>query len=106
MPNTTPAAALTLLEQPEVRLVGNRLAVRDPRIFGDGSDTNARRFLERAFSLPEVRKAVIWRERGLIDLVVDPVADPSRVWKRLGALLRQPLTGKIAGLGRADRIPL
>jgi cation transport ATPase len=106
MPNTTPAAALTLLEQQEVRLVGNRLAVRDPRIFGDGSDTNARRFLERAFSLPEVRKAVIWRERGLIDLVVDPLADPSRVWKRLGALLRQPLTGKIAGLGRADRIPL
>jgi cation transport ATPase len=106
MPVTNSPAALTLLEQPEVRLVGDRLVVRAPYMFGDDNDANARRFLERAFSLPEVRKAVVRRERGLIDLVVDPLADPSHVWKRLGALLRQPLTAKIAGLVRADRIPL
>src|SRR3984957_17065444 len=106
MPNASSAAALTPPSLPEVRLVGDRLAVRDPGIFGDENDANARRFLERAFSLPEVRRAVVRRELGLIDLVLEPLADPSHVWRRLGALLRQPLSAKIAGAVRADRIPL
>jgi cation transport ATPase len=106
MPNASSATALPLLKQPEVRLVGDRLAVRDPGIFGDENDANARRFLERAFSLPEVRRAVVRRELGLIDLVLEPLADPSHVWRRLGALLRQPTAAKITGAVRADRIPL
>ena len=105
MPNSSPAA-LTLLAQPKIRLIGNRLLVRDPAILGEENDVNARRFLERAFSLPEVRRAVIRRELGLIDLVLEPLADPSHVWRRLGALLRQPPTAKIAGAAPADRIPL
>ena len=106
MPDFSSAAALTLLTQPEVRAVGDRLIVRAPGIFGDENDANVRRFLERAFSLPEVRRAVVRRELGLIDLVLEPLANPSHAWKRLGALLRQPLTAKIAGAVRADRIPL
>ena len=106
MPDSSAAAALTLPTQPEVRLVGGRLVVRDISIFGDENDANARRFLERAFSLPQVRRAVVHRELGLIDLVLEPLANPSHAWKRLGALLRQPLTAKIAGAVRADRIPL
>ncbi len=106
MPTTSSATALRLLKQPEVRLVGDRLVVRDPGIFGGESDANARRFLERAFSLPEVRRAVVRRELGLIDLVLEPLADPSHVWRRLGALLRQPVSAKVSGAARADRIPL
>jgi cation transport ATPase len=106
MPDASSAATLTLLTQPEVRAVGDRLLVRDPGIFGSDNDANARRFLERAFSLPEVRRAVVRRELGQIDLVLEPLTDPSYVWRRLGALLRRPLTAKIAGAVRADRIPL
>jgi cation transport ATPase len=106
MPAFSSAAALTLLTQPEVRLIGGRLVVRDPGIFDDENDANARRFLECAFSLPQVRRAVVRRELGLIDLILEPLADPSHVWRRLGALLRQSITAKIAGAVRADRIPL
>jgi cation transport ATPase len=106
LPNVSSTAPSALLKKPEVRLVGDRLVVRDPGIFNDANDANARRFLERAFSLPEVRRAVVRRELGLIDLILEPLADPSNVWKRLGALLRQPLTAKIAGTVRADRLPL
>jgi hypothetical protein len=106
MPNAASSSALTLLTQPEIRLIGDRLVVRDPGIFGGENDANARRFLERAFSLPEVRRAVVRRELGLIDLVLEPLADPSLVWGRLGALLRQPVTEKISGAARADRLPL
>jgi cation transport ATPase len=106
MPNAASSSALTLLTQPEIRLIGDRLVVRDPGIFGGENDANARRFLERAFSLPEVRRAVVRRELGLIDLVLEPLADPSLVWRRLGALLRQPVTEKVSGAARADRLPL
>jgi cation transport ATPase len=106
MPNAASSSALTLLTQPDIRLIGDRLVVRDPGVFGGENDANARRFLERAFSLPEVRRAVVRRELGLIDLVLEPLADPSLVWRRLGALLRQPVTEKISGAARADRIPL
>jgi cation transport ATPase len=106
MPDAASRSASMPLMQPEVRLVGDRLLVRDPGIFGGDNDANARRFLERAFSLPEVRRAVVRREQGLIDLVLEPLADASYVWRRLGALLRRPLTAKIAGAVRADRIPL
>jgi manganese/zinc-transporting P-type ATPase C len=106
MPDALSATALPLVTQTQVRAIGDRLIVRDPSIFGGDNDTNARRFLERAFSLPEVRRALIRRELGLIDLVLEPPADPSRVWRRLGALLRRPLTAKIPGAVRADRIPL
>jgi hypothetical protein len=92
--------------EPEVRFVGGRLVVRDPGIFGGEDDAYARRFLERAFSLSEVRTAVVRSEIGLLDLVLEPLADPSHVWKRLGALLRRPATAKIAGAVRADRLPL
>jgi hypothetical protein len=105
MPDFLPDA-LTPSSQPGVRFVGRRLVVRDPAIFGGENDANARRLLERAFSLPEVQTAVVRSELGLIDLVLDPLADPSHVWRRLGALLRQPVTAKIAGAVRAYRLPL
>ena len=106
MPDALSVAALPLLTRTEVRVIGDRLVVRDPGIFGGDNDTNARRFLERAFSLPEVRRAVVRRDLGLLDLVLEPLADPRRVWRRLGALLRRPPTAKITGAVRADRIPL
>jgi cation transport ATPase len=101
-----PSDALTPRSRPEVHFVGDRLVVRDPDIFGGENEAHARRFLERAFSLPEVRTAVIRSELGVIDLVLKPLAEPSHVWTRLGALLRQPASAKIAGSVRADRLPL
>jgi cation transport ATPase len=91
---------------PRVRINGNRLVVRDPNLFDGDRDAGARLLLERVFSLPETRTAVVQADRGLITIVLNPVGAPANFWKRFGLLLRQ--SREVPGLRdiRADRLPL
>jgi cation transport ATPase len=81
---------------------GARLSLRMPDLFSDG-EVAARRLIDQAFALDQVRSVVVRRARYSITIELAPLADPSRVWRRLGALLKKAAAG---GLGRAARLNL
>jgi cation transport ATPase len=89
-------------DKPRVRVAGRRLLLRNPELFS-GGDSDARRLIDQAFALPEVRSVTVRRERGQIAIELAPLADADTVWRRLGALLRG--TGRAAP-GRAARLDL
>jgi cation transport ATPase len=97
----TPGAA----PPPSVLVHGGRLLLRSPHLFG-GDDARARRLIDHAFTLAEVRSVVIRRERGQIAIELTPLADSDAVWRRLGALLRDGGIILDAPAGRAARLDL
>lgn len=108
----TPAASnepdRTLIgtSRPEVRLNGARLQLKNHDIFsGDG--ILARRLIDHAFALNEVRSVLVRRERGLIDIELTPSTDHAQAWRRLGASLRDGAkTAVLEPASRAARLDL
>jgi cation transport ATPase len=89
---------------PRVLVDGGRLLLRSPDLFS-GDDSHARRLIDHAFTLAEVRSVVLRRERGQITIDLAPLANPDGVWRRLGALLRQGERTDTPA-GRAARLDL
>ncbi len=71
-----------------VHLGGNRLVLRGRDLFERDAE-QARRLIDQAFALDQVRSIVLRRDRNQIGVELAPLADPDEVWPRLGALLRQ-----------------
>jgi len=86
---------------PAVSLGANRLILRSRDLFA-GDAERARRLIETAFTLDQVRAVVVRRERDQIGIELAPLADAEAVWPRLGALLRAPGSAS----GRAARLDL
>jgi cation transport ATPase len=103
-PERKPRGAFDRAAPPKIRIDGGRLLLRSPELFA-GDDSQARRLIDRAFALAEVRSVVVRRERQQIRIELAPLADPAQVWRRLGALLRAGApTDRTAG--RAARLDL
>lgn len=73
---------------PDVRFSGECLLLRSPVLFDD-DDSRARRLIDHAFVLDEVRTVAVHRERGQLSIELAPLVDARAVWRRLGALIRQ-----------------
>ncbi len=90
---------------PSVRIIGDQLVLQNDALFA-GETSATRRLLELAFSLPEIKSAIIRSDRGLITFIISGTAAPTQIWQRLGALLRQTQTPDPSRQIQADRLPL
>ena len=92
--------------QPRVSISGDRLVVLADALFEDEKLGSLRRLLALAFSLPEIGSASVQEKNRLVSFSLETGADPNRVWRRLGTLLRQAQEPERPRALRADRLPL
>ncbi len=106
MPRVTPITPFSPADPPAVRMINDRLMLRNSALFADQSLLT--RLLELAFSLPEVKSATIRRETGSISFFLGKGANPGQIWQRLGAMLRrvqQPDPSREINAGRLQLQP-
>jgi cation transport ATPase len=103
-PKTTGAAAKPADQRgaTKARFLGDRLVLVGEALFLDEAEA-ARRLIDRAFALADVRSVVVRRDHAQIAIELSPLADPLAVWRRLGGLLQ---ADGGAAPGRAARLDL
>ncbi len=104
MPLVTPIIPSEPAHPPAVRIINDRLVLRDAALFGNGSPLT--RLLELAFSLPEIKSATIRQDSGSISFFLAKNANPGQIWQRLGALLRRIQLPERSRETQADRLQL
>lgn len=81
-------AAKQQADESAVRFTPVGLTLHSEAVFADGADRHVREFLLRAFALQEIDSVTLLRGQTKIDVRLRPSALGSRVWAKLGALLR------------------
>lgn len=83
---------------------GARLLLEDPALFAADARA-ARRLIDHAFTLAEVRTIALRPERGQIAIDLDPCVDAGQIWRKLAALLRKA-SQRPDQTGRAEKLDL
>ena len=87
-PGSGPAAAAAPRTGPRIMLGPARVVIHDFPLLDPGAEPELRTFLDRAFSLREIRAVELDRHHGLGRIRHAVTADPAGLWRRLGRALR------------------